>query len=62
MCTSVEEEGTCIVTRNQYMKQGHSAEIRRWLEDDGTTYHVENTLTMVGGKAICVNNYFRKTN
>ena len=61
MCTSVEEEGMCIVTRNQYLKQGHSAEVRRWLEDDGRTYHVENTLSMAEGKIICVNNYFRKT-
>ena len=61
MCTMVEEEGMCIVTRNEYLKQGHSAEIRRWLEDDGMTYHVENTLEMAGGKVITVNNYFRKT-
>ena len=59
LITTVEEGGRCIATRAQFMKSGHRQLVRRWVESDGSLYHVCNELIPKGrGDPITCHTYF----
>ena len=59
LVTTVEEGGRCIATRAQFVKSGHRQLVRRWVEGDGSLYHVCNELIPKGrGDPITCHTYF----